>query len=85
MLVTRALSDGRGQASPGTDPPHSNAPDVYPQARPFADKPTQGAVTIIKSRRERVLWRKAVIRADDDAIDPRSEMYATEFFVIERA
>jgi hypothetical protein len=85
MLITRALSDGRRQATSGTDPPYRNAPDVYTKACPFARKPTKGAITIIKSRRERVLGSKAVVGADDNAIDPRSEMYAAELFVIERA
>ena len=85
MLITRSLSDGCRQATSGTDPPYRNAPDVYTKARPFARKPTKSAVTILKGGRERVLWSKAVVGADNDAIDPRGEMYATEFFVIERA
>ena len=32
-----------------------------------------------------MLWSKTVVGADDHAIDPRGEMYATELFVIEGA
>jgi len=85
MLITRALSDGRCQATSGTDPSYRNAPDVYTKARPFARKPTKSAITIIKSGWEGVLGSKAVVGADDHAIDSRSEVYATELFVIERA
>ena len=70
MLIACTLSDGCRQATSGTDPPYRNAPDVYTKARPFAGKPTKSAVTIIKSRRERVLRSKAVVGADDHAIDP---------------
>jgi hypothetical protein len=85
MLITSALSDGSRQATSGTDPPYRNAPDVYTKARPFARKPTKSAITLIKSRREGVLWSKAVVGADDHAVDPCSEMYAAELFVIESA
>jgi hypothetical protein len=85
VLVASALSNRCREASSGTDPAYRNAPDVYAKASSLAGKPTKGAIAVIESRRERVLRRKAVVGADDHAIDPPSEMHAAELFVIERA
>ena len=79
------LSNRCREASSGTDPAYRNAPDVYAKASSLAGKPTKGAIAVIESRRERVLRRKAVVGADDHAINPRGEMDAAELFVIERA